>query len=210
MVSFFQFHLGALCIPNFPRKKRTHIVASPVSVRAYLASASTLNPFVPAAADGTTTTSSGPGSSRSRSWRAEGRPHQTAGRMETRRRVKSHGCQGGGTLRTTATRGWRREGCTGGSELLLLLLLFAVAVAVAAAAAIFGVEVEEVVAGGCGGSGRWPVEEPRRRGEGLAITLSVRPSEAKCFLDRQFVESRFRMESVLAGGGGGLDRKCGG
>jgi hypothetical protein len=100
--------------------------------------------------------------------------------------VKSHGCQGGGTLRTTATRGWRREGCTGGSELLFVV-----------AAAVLGVGVEEVVARGCGGSGRWPVEEPRRRGEGLAITRSVRPSEARCFLGKQFVESRFSRENVL-------------
>lgn len=32
--------------------------------------------------------------------------------MEQRRRAKSQGCQGGGTLRTTATRGWRRDGWT--------------------------------------------------------------------------------------------------
>lgn len=46
---------------------------------------------------------------RRRRCRAEGVPHQIAGSMEQRRRAKSHGCQGVGTLRTTATRGWRSE-----------------------------------------------------------------------------------------------------
>ena len=69
----------------------------------------------------TTSTRSGPGSRRRSSCSAEGSPHQTAGRMEQRRRAKSQGCQGGGTLSTTATRGcssdgWTDEGAGGGDE----------------------------------------------------------------------------------------------
>jgi hypothetical protein len=36
--------------------------------------------------------------------------------MEQSRRAKSHGCQSGGTLRTTATRGWRSDGFTGAGD----------------------------------------------------------------------------------------------
>lgn len=43
----------------------------------------------------------------------EGVPHHMAGRMEARRRAKSQGCQFRGTLRTTATRGWRNVGVRG-------------------------------------------------------------------------------------------------
>lgn len=39
----------------------------------------------------------------------DGRPHHTAGRMDDRRRAKSQGCHGGGTLSTTARRGCRRD-----------------------------------------------------------------------------------------------------
>lgn len=41
-------------------------------------------------------------------------PHHSAGRMDSRRRAKSQGCHGAATLSTTATRGWRRDGRTGG------------------------------------------------------------------------------------------------
>ena len=41
---------------------------------------------------------------------AMGTPHHTAGRIDERRRAKSHGCHGLGTFRTTARRGWRSVG----------------------------------------------------------------------------------------------------
>ena len=55
-----------------------------------------------------------------------------------------------GTFKTTATRGWRREGCKGASAFE------------EEEGAIVGVVVEFEVAGagGCRGIGRWPLEEP--------------------------------------------------
>ena len=85
---------------RYPDAKH-HIAASAVSVIGMKGSpASTLPPLFLL-----TRSSSSRRSSRS----ADGVPHQMAGRMEHRRRAKSQGCHGRGTLRTTATRGWRRE-----------------------------------------------------------------------------------------------------
>jgi hypothetical protein len=46
----------------------------------------------------------------------DGIPHHMAGRMDTSRRAKSQGCQGGGTLRRTASRGWRSDEWTAALE----------------------------------------------------------------------------------------------
>ena len=94
---------------KYPLAKH-HIAASAVSVKGTSGSPwytpPSPPPPPPPSAFSLLTTSS---SSRSSSRRAEGVPHHAAGRMELRRRAKSQGCQGRGTLRTTATRGCRRE-----------------------------------------------------------------------------------------------------
>lgn len=86
----------------------THIVARAVSVKAYGSDQPS-----PRYSD-ETAACSGPGRKRSSRCSAEGRPHQAAGRQDNSRRANSQGCHMGGTLRTTATRGWSIDGWTGG------------------------------------------------------------------------------------------------
>ncbi|VTO84292.1 unnamed protein product [Fusarium graminearum] len=80
--------------------------------------------------------------------------------MENSRRAKSQGCHGVGTLRTTATRGWRRDGCTGGTS-----SEEAIVVVVGGGGDLIEFEVTDV-----SGCGRWLVEEPRRTRGGLPIS----------------------------------------
>lgn len=95
-----------------------HIVARPVSVRAYISARPS-----PRYSEASASRCSGGPAGRTRSSRcsAEGSPHQAAGRQESKRRAKSHGCHLAGTLRTTATRGCSMDGCGGAAAARVLL-----------------------------------------------------------------------------------------